>query len=225
MPSEDARSLENLLDAAGRDVQPTHPGWQTLTHRLAQIKQERPGPRRLWWLAPPLALAAAAAALFLALWLGDFGSQGGRVLADTLPIEVKRKDVELTILSVAETEGETLYMPLVQKLGNVLAGSPTLAAYEAAGSPSVATRGRPAPGRKLTGQALVKDHRLILHLQEGDNVVRFTDVAATIDPTSVRFVSHTDAEGTQVVEQNFEYDLVNADALLKRYLDKEVVCV
>ena len=78
---------------------------------------------------------------------------------------------------------------------------------------------------RSTGQALVKDHRLILNLKEGDNVVRFSDVAATIDPTSVRFLSTTDPVGTQVVEQNFEYDLVNADGLLKRYIDKEITCI
>jgi hypothetical protein len=56
-------------------------------------------------------------------------------------------------------------------------------------------------------------------------MVRFTEVAATIDPTSVRFVSNTDPAGTQVVEQSFEYDLANADTLLKRYLDRKIICI
>jgi hypothetical protein len=73
--------------------------------------------------------------------------------------------------------------------------------------------------------ALVKDHRLILNLQEGDNLVRFTDIAASIDPTSVRLVSNTDPAGTQVIEQNFEYDLASGDALLQRYLDRSIVCI
>src|SRR5439155_14360656 len=118
------------------------------------------------------------------------------------PIEVRRESVDLTILSIAETEGETLYMPI-------------LGLVERPGS----TR------RKLSGQALVKDRRLVLNLKAGDNLVRFTDIAATIDPTSVRFVSTTDPAGTQVVEQNFEYDLANADSLLKRYLDKQITCI
>jgi hypothetical protein len=80
-------------------------------------------------------------------------------------------------------------------------------------------------GAQRTGQALVRDRRLILNLLKGDNVVRFTDVAATIDPTSVRFESRTDPLGTVVVEQSFEFDLATADALLKRYLDRRVTCI
>jgi len=73
--------------------------------------------------------------------------------------------------------------------------------------------------------ALVKDHRIVLNLRAGDNTVWFTDVAATIDPTSVRFWSETDPIGTKVVEQNFEYDLATAGAILKRYLDRKITCV
>ncbi len=209
MPPADDRRLEDLLAAAGRDVQPTHPGWQALPERLARLPQEPPRKRRRW----PWAVAAAAAAVLLAavglMLLQSPSAQAG-------PIEVQRLDVELTVLSAADTEGETLYMPLLQRLGRYLTGSFEQAALDLRAQPS---------GRRATGQALVKDHRLILNLQTGDNVVRFADVAASIDPTSVRFVSDTDPAGTQVVEQNFEYDLADADALLKRYLDKEITCV
>lgn len=194
----DPDPLEPLLDAAGRAAQPADPGWDRLADRLARTPQRRR--RRLWWLAPPLA-AAAAAALFLALWLGP--SQP--VSAKDPPIEVKRLDVDLTVLSASDQDAATLYMPLLRLGTFSIGGNPVL-------PPS-------------TGQALVKDHRLILNLKEGDNVVRFADVAATIDPTSVRFVSTTDPVGTQVVEQNFEYDLVNADGLLKRYIDREITGV
>src|SRR5262249_34330744 len=143
------------------------------------------------------------------------------------PVRVERKEVDLTVLSVAETEGETLYMPLLQKLGRRLMPAPAVFPYpgQVGGPPGEELselldrdifRGRPQPARTPTGQALVKDRRLILNLKEGDNLVRFTDVAASIDPTSVRFVSTTDPAGTQVVEQNFEYDLANAESLLKR---------
>ena len=113
--------------------------------------------------------------------------------------------MDVTVLSASDQDAATLYMPLL-RFGSFTVGGDNL---------------MPGP----TGQALVKDHRLILNLKEGDNVVRFGDVAATIDPTSVRFLSTTDPVGTQVVEQNFEYDLVNADGLLKRYIDKEITCV
>ena len=69
--------------------------------------------------------------------------------------------------------------------------------------------------------ALVKEVRE-LSLEEGINEVRITDVPAQIDPTSVHFTSLTDPAGTVVLEQNFEYDLVNTLKVLNRYLDREV---
>ena len=69
--------------------------------------------------------------------------------------------------------------------------------------------------------ALVKEVRP-LTLKEGPNHVRITDVPAAIDPTSVHFRSLTDPENTVVLEQNFEYDLVNTFKVLERYIDQEV---
>ncbi len=72
--------------------------------------------------------------------------------------------------------------------------------------------------------ALVRDRRTIT-LRSGTNEVRFSDVAAQIDPTSVLFRSLTDPEGTTVLEQNFEYDLVGSQKLLEKYVDEEVALV
>ena len=72
--------------------------------------------------------------------------------------------------------------------------------------------------------ALVKDRRS-LELTPGLNEVRFVDVAAQIDPTSVHFRSLTDPEGTVVLEQNYEYDIVNSAKLLQKYLDQEISLV
>lgn len=72
-----------------------------------------------------------------------------------------------------------------------------------------------------TGSALVQDRRTFA-LNAGQTVLNFTDVAATIDPTSVSFVSLTDPSGTYVLEQNYVYDLVNSQALLDRYLDQTI---
>jgi hypothetical protein len=52
--------------------------------------------------------------------------------------------------------------------------------------------------------------------------VRFTDVAALIDPTTVAFESLTDPAGTHVVEQNFQFDLVSSDKLLQKYVDRTI---
>ncbi len=85
---------------------------------------------------------------------------------------------------------------------------------------------KPAPGVHLTiynnNFALVKDRRELdepLHM--GLNIVRFRDVAATIDATSVHFRSLTDPTAT-VDEQNYEFDLVNANKLLRKYIDKPI---
>ena len=71
------------------------------------------------------------------------------------------------------------------------------------------------------GSALVQDRRTF-DLRTGLNLVNFTDIAATIDSTSVNFVSLTDPTGTVVLEQNYVYDLVNSAALVERYLDEQI---
>ncbi len=77
-------------------------------------------------------------------------------------------------------------------------------------------RGQPVPG-----YAVVRQERDIA-LNRGRNTVRFSDVAALIDPTTVMFESLTDAAGTSVIEQNFQFDLVNHEKLLQKYIDQTV---
>jgi len=76
-------------------------------------------------------------------------------------------------------------------------------------------------GQALPGYAVVR-HERELQLARGRNTVRFTDVAALIDPTTVTFESLTDAAGTSVVEQNFQFDLVSAEKLLHKYIDRTI---
>ena len=71
------------------------------------------------------------------------------------------------------------------------------------------------------GTALVQDRRTFT-LETGNNLINFTDVASSIDPTSVSFTSLTDPDGTTVLEQNYVYDLVGTDALLRRYIDETI---
>ncbi len=72
--------------------------------------------------------------------------------------------------------------------------------------------------------ALVKDKRT-LALKQGMNEVRFSDVAAQIDPTSVQFTSLTDPSGTRVLEQNYAYDIVGTQKIIQKYLDQNVALV
>ena len=76
-------------------------------------------------------------------------------------------------------------------------------------------------GRSIPGYAVVKQERAI-DLGKGRTIVRFTDVAAHIDPTTVAFESLTDPAGTSVIEQNYQFDLVSTDKLMERYLDKQI---
>ncbi len=59
--------------------------------------------------------------------------------------------------------------------------------------------------------------------EEGVNTIRFTDVASEIDPTSVDFKCLSSPGAVSILEQNYEYDLVDTDSLLKRYVDKEII--
>lgn len=70
--------------------------------------------------------------------------------------------------------------------------------------------------------AIVKDVRE-MELPEGEGMVQFREVATRIDPTSVHFESLTDADNTVVLEQNYEYDLVNSSKLLEKFVDREIL--
>jgi len=67
---------------------------------------------------------------------------------------------------------------------------------------------------------VVREKRKV-DVTEKVGTIRFSDVAAQIDGTSVQFKSVTDPNAT-VLEQNYEYDLVSADKLLEKYIDKQI---
>jgi hypothetical protein len=68
---------------------------------------------------------------------------------------------------------------------------------------------------------LVKDQRK-LKLMRGTGELRFMDVASQIIPTSVYIKSLTDSDSLQILEQNYEYDLLNPQKLLDKYVGKEI---
>lgn len=91
----------------------------------------------------------------------------------------------------------------------------------AAGSAFAAT----APGVALTvyndNLGLVKDTR-VLDLKKGIQEIRFDDVASQIDATSVHFRALEHPDGVNLFEQNYQYDLADADRLFSRYLGQSV---
>ena len=72
--------------------------------------------------------------------------------------------------------------------------------------------------------ALIRDVRN-LTLPTGTFRLKFEDIAATVNPATVHFRSLTDAEKLGVIEQNYEYDLLEPAKLLHKYVGKEVTLV
>jgi hypothetical protein len=68
---------------------------------------------------------------------------------------------------------------------------------------------------------LVRDQRR-LDLERGVFTLPFTDVAARIDPTSVAFAALRSPGAVDVLEQNYEYDLLTPEALLEKYVGETV---
>jgi len=72
--------------------------------------------------------------------------------------------------------------------------------------------------------ALIRDVRQ-LQLPSGGFRLKFMDIAATVNPATVHFRSLTDPEKLEVIEQNYEYDLLEPAKLLNKYVGKEVTLV
>jgi hypothetical protein len=72
--------------------------------------------------------------------------------------------------------------------------------------------------------ALIRDVRQ-LALPGGTFRLKFMDIAATVNPATVHFRSLTDPDKLGVIEQNYEYDLLEPAKLLHKYVGKEVTLV
>lgn len=68
---------------------------------------------------------------------------------------------------------------------------------------------------------LIKQIR-VLDVKKALLPLKFTDVAAKLIPTSVHLKSVGGSKDFRVLEQNFEYDLVNSDKILEKYIDHPV---
>jgi hypothetical protein len=72
--------------------------------------------------------------------------------------------------------------------------------------------------------ALVRDVRT-LQLARGTSDLRFMDIAATVNPATVHFRSISDPASVAILEQNYEYDLLEPDKLLRKYVGRDVTLV
>ncbi len=68
---------------------------------------------------------------------------------------------------------------------------------------------------------LVKDVRS-LELKPGTHELKFMDVASSINPVTVHIKSLSSPDKLRVIEQNYEYDLLNSQKLLDKYVGKKV---
>ncbi|MBL4810237.1 MAG: DUF4139 domain-containing protein [Phycisphaerales bacterium] len=91
---------------------------------------------------------------------------------------------------------------------------------------------RPVPGQnqgsgynrynQIPGYAVIRQDRT-LEIEQGLSELKFTDVAAMLDPTTVRFSSLTDPDGTSVLEQSYRFDLLSMGRMLERYIDQTII--
>jgi hypothetical protein len=72
--------------------------------------------------------------------------------------------------------------------------------------------------------SLVRDVRQ-LNLPAGESLLRFMDIAASINPATVHFRSLTEPAKLNVLEQNYEYDLLDPNKLLQKYVGREVTMI
>jgi hypothetical protein len=72
--------------------------------------------------------------------------------------------------------------------------------------------------------ALVRDVRN-LRLARGTSDLHFMDIAATVNPATVHFRSLSEPSRVSVLEQNYEYDLLEPEKLLRKYVGREVTLV
>jgi hypothetical protein len=72
--------------------------------------------------------------------------------------------------------------------------------------------------------ALIRDVRN-LDLARGTSDLRFMDIAATVNPATVHFRSVTEPASLSVLEQNYEYDLLEPEKLLHKYVGRDVTLV
>jgi hypothetical protein len=124
-----------------------------------------------------------------------------------------------TVLALA------LVLPLVHRSGlaRAAAGAPSPAPAETI-TTTLADQGDLALTVYNSNLSLVRDVRQ-LNLPAGESVLRFMDIAASINPATVHFRSLSEPGKLNVLEQNYEYDLLDPNKLLQKYVGREVTMI
>src|SRR5579863_3371665 len=128
-------------------------------------------------------------------------------------------------LSAAGLAALLAVLPLLHR--SVSANSGSKAPAQAAGG-NIATTLADQSDLALTvynsNLSLVRDVRQ-LTLPPGDSLLRFMDIAASINPATVHFRSLTEPAKLNVAEQKYEYDLLDPNKLLQKFVGREVTLV
>ena len=116
-------------------------------------------------------------------------------------------------------------LPLVHRSGlaRAAAGAPSPAPAETI-TTTLADQGDLALTVYNSNLSLVRDVRQ-LNLPAGESVLRFMDIAASINPATVHFRSLSEPGKLNVLEQNYEYDLLDPSKLLQKYVGREVTMI
>jgi hypothetical protein len=172
--------------------------------------------RRLW--RPAAAAACLAAACAAAVLLLPHEKTITTAVGMDAPVEITRTGVSLTILSRPPEWDRQGDMPVAQ-------GQQWTQKLNAAGIVGDWSGQINGPGQftylqAWPGLALVRDQRVIRNLQRGQAEVRFADVPAGIWPDSVRLRCLDDDPPMKILEQNYQYDLASAAAVLAKHVGK-----
>lgn len=155
------------------------------------------------------ALAAAAMIVMAVLVYFLFEKTPTQSVALAQPVEIKRQNVSLTIMSEPDNLPVPYYRAKQSDEGYAVNKAAQMAEM--------------APFRYgWTGLALVRDTRLIANLAQGKTRVSLTDVPTQIIPESVRLRTVDDGDKLTIMEQNYQYDLASAWALLHKYIDQKI---
>src|SRR5579864_8951876 len=131
----------------------------------------------------------------------------------------------LKLLSTASLAGLLIALPLLHRS---VSATPANQALAQAANGIVTTTLADQSDLALTvynsNLSLVRDVRQ-LNLPAGESVLRFMDIAASINPATVHFRSLTDPAKLNVLEQNYEYDLLDPNKLLQKFVGREVTLV
>jgi hypothetical protein len=157
--------------------------------------------RRLWRPAAAAACLAAACAVAALLLVHEWTIP--TAIGKDAPVEIRRTGVSLTILSRPPEWDRQGDMTVAQGRWKQMAGS-----------------GQSTHFAAWPGLALVRDQRVIRNIQRGQAEVRFADVPAGIWPDSVRLRCLDNDPPLKILEQNYQYDLASAAAVLAKHIGK-----